>query len=416
MRASPSTLSAQDPEPAARARRERPYARQRGRPAFPGLHTQVRRLAIVGCALLAVATAGCNGAAEDVSPAATPVGVATVIAGPAAPSIRTHGLLANEDEIRLAFKVGGVIERMSVSEGERVRKGQVLARIEQVEIEAEVEQARQAHAKAQRDLARGERLHADQVISLEQLQDLRTQASIAEAALRSAEFNRNYATIVAPRDGTVLRRLAVERELVAAGAPVLVLGAQDAGFIVRTGLADREVVQIKLGDVAQVRLDAFPEAVLHGQITEIASAADPATGMFGIEVALHPIALPLRSGLVAQLTIVPAAASAGTRAQVPMASIVEGRGRNARVFVLENGRAIRRDVQIEFIEGERVALASGVAPGEQVITEGAAYLADGELVSVVSTRSESSGAPSSDAAAHGNEGSGRDAMRQRGAR
>ena len=126
-----------------------------------------------------------------------------------------------------------------------MRKGQRLAEIEQTEVNAQVEQARQAHEKAKRDATRGERLYEDKVISLEQLQDLRTQAAVAEAGLNSAEFNWNYAAIIAPRDGTVLRRLAEERELVAAGTPVLVVGAQDRGFIVRTGLADREIVQVQ---------------------------------------------------------------------------------------------------------------------------------------------------------------------------
>src|SRR6185503_1906869 len=100
-----------------------------------------------------------------------------------------------------------------------------------------------AREKAKRDASRGERLYADKVVSLEQLQDLRTQAAVAEAALNSARFNWNYAAIVAPRDGTVLRRLAEERELVAPGAPVLVLGGQDRGFVVRAGLANREILQ-----------------------------------------------------------------------------------------------------------------------------------------------------------------------------
>ena len=104
----------------------------------------------------------------------------------------------------------------------------------------------------------------------------------------SAQFNSNYAAIVAPRDGTVLRKLAEERELVAAGTPVLVVGAQDQGFIVRTGLADREIVQVRIGDAAQVRLDALPGATLDGKVTEVASAADAASGMFRIEVALDP--------------------------------------------------------------------------------------------------------------------------------
>jgi RND family efflux transporter MFP subunit len=341
--------------------------------------------ATVACAVL---LAGCNGEATDEAHPATPVRIAVATTGPAAPSIRTNGLLANKDEIRLAFKVGGVIRKLAVTEGEHVRKGQRLAEIEQTEVNAQVEQARQAHEKARRDALRGERLYEDQVISLEQLQDLRTQAAMTEAALNSAEFNSSYAAIVAPRDGTVLRRLAEERELVSAGTPVLVLGAQDKGFIVSTGLADREIVQVRLGDAAQVRLDALPDATLHGKVTEVASAADPASGMFRIEVTLDPTELPLKSGLVAKLTIAPSSASAGERVYVPIGAIVEGDGGTARLFVLDQDRARRRDVEVAFIEGDNVALTSGVEAGEQIITDGAQYLEDGEQVAIAEPLAE----------------------------
>jgi RND family efflux transporter MFP subunit len=312
----------------------------------------------------------------------TPVRVALATAGPAAPSIRTNGLLTNKDEIRLAFKVGGVFKRLVAAEGASVRKGQKLAEIEQAEVNAQVEQARQACEKAKRDVARGERLYADKVISLEQLQDLRTQAAMAEAALNSAEFNSNYAAIVAPRDGTVLRRLAEERELVSAGTPVLVLGAHDKGFVVRTGLADREIVQVRIGDAAQIRLDALPDAKLSGKITEVASASDSGSGMFRIEVTVDPTDLPLKSGLVVKLTVVPSSASAGSRIYVPIGAIVEGDGRTARLFVLDKDHARRRDVEVAFIEGDSVALVGGVEAGEQVITDGAQYLEDGEQVTI----------------------------------
>jgi multidrug efflux system membrane fusion protein len=348
----------------------------------------MRMLQVVLMAAGATLAAGCNSAAKDAPLPPTPVRVAVAIDGPAAPSIRTNGRLANKDEMRLAFKVGGVIRQLAVAEGEAVRKGQKLAEIEQTEVNAQVEQAAQACEKARRDVARGERLYADKVISLEQLQDLRTQAAMAEAALNSAEFNWNYAAIVAPRDGTVLRRLAEERELVAAGTPVLVLGAQDQGFVVRTGLADREIVQVRLGDAAHVRLDALPDVTLRGKVTEVASAADSASGMFGIEVTLDPTDLPLKSGLVAKLTVVPSSASAGSRVYVPIGAIVEGDGRTARLFVLDKDRARRRDVEVAFIEGDSVALVSGVDAGEQVITDGALYLEDGEQVAIAEPLAE----------------------------
>lgn len=334
---------------------------------------------ILTCALV---IAGCNSTADDSQQTATPVRVAAAFDGPAAPSIRTNGLLVNKDEIRLSFKMGGVIKHIGVREGERVRKGQRLAEIELTEVNAQVEQARQAHTKAKRDLERGERLYADKVISLEQLEDLRTQTAMTEAGFDSAQFNSNYASIIAPQDGAVLRRLAEERELVAAGNPVIVLGAQNRGFVVRTGLADREIVQIKLGDTAQVQLDALPDARLTGKVTEVAGAADPASGMFMVEVALAAGDLPLKSGLIAKLTIVPSTANNGSRVYVPIASIVEGDGSRASVFVLDNDRVHRRKVEVAFIENDAVALLSGIKAGEQIVTDGALYLEDGEQVAV----------------------------------
>lgn len=326
---------------------------------------------------------GCSDAGEETPPAGTPVRVAEATSGPAVPTIHTNGIIANADEFRLSFKVGGVIRRIAVNEGDRVRRGQKLAEIEQTEIAAEVEQARQAYEKAKRDFERGERLYRDSVISLEQLEDLKTQTAVAAAALRAAEFNRSYAAIVAPRDGTVLRRLAEERELVAAGAPILVLGAHAEGFVVRAALADREIVQVKSGDSAQVRLDALPGEVVTATITEVASAADPATGLFTIEATLNDTELPLKSGLVAKLTIEPAAATRSSKVYIPIGAIVEGQGDRASVFVPNEGRAERRDVQVAFIEGEQVALLNGLEAGERVITDGALYLEAGEPISIL---------------------------------
>jgi membrane fusion protein, multidrug efflux system len=330
----------------------------------------------------ALAVAGCDSTAGDAPVVPTPVRAVAATEGPAAPNIRTNGLLVNKDEIRLSFKVGGVVKRIAVAEGEHVRKGQKLAEIEQAEINAQVAQARQAQEKAQRDMERGERLYADKVISLEQLQDLRTQTAVARAGLDSAEFNWNYAAIIAPRDGTVLRRLAEERELIAAGAPLLVLGAQDQGFVVRAGLADREIMQIELGDTARITLDALPGVSLTGKVSEIASAADAGSGMFNVEVMLASLQQPLKSGLVAKLTIVPSTANAGELVHVPIGAIVEGDGRTASVFVLDRDRVRRREVQVAFIDAETVALASGVTSGEKVITDGALYVEDGELVAL----------------------------------
>jgi len=270
-----------------------------------------------------------------------------------------------------------------VQEGESVRQGDVLAEIEQTEINAEVEQAQQMAEKARRDMERGERLYNDQVISLEQLQDLRTQAAMQSAQLKSAQFNRGYSVITAPRDGIVLRKLAEARELVPAAQPVLVLSARERGYVVRTALADREIVQLKLGDAADIRMDAYPGQTIRGTLTEIASAADDRTGMFPVEVRFDSLPMQLASGLVAKLDLYPSSGQSSQLTYVPIGAVVEGDGDRASVFVIHGDRARRKPVKIAFIGDDHVALKEGLNAGDSVVTDGALYLEENERIEVV---------------------------------
>ena len=335
--------------------------------------------AIVAAAL----ASACGSHAEEKQQAdATPVRVRPATTGPATPAFQTNGSVAAKHEMRLSFKTAGVIRAIHVEEGVAVRAGQKLAEIELTEVNAQVEQARQLAEKAHRDLERGERLYADEVISLEQLQDLRTQAAMQKAALEAARFNRGYSVIVAPSDGVVLRRMAEERELVPAGQTVLVVGARESGYVVRAALADREIVQLKLGDPAEIRMDAYPRQALPGTLVEIASAAD-ASGMFPIEVRFDSVPVRLASGLVAKLNLYPASSRANLLTYVPIGALVEGDGDRASVFVVDGDVVKRRAVRVAFIAPSEVALAEGLEPGERVVTDGALYLEDGERIAVV---------------------------------
>ena len=218
-----------------------------------------------------VCLSACSGAPNENAErnAGTPVRAALATLGPASPLIEANGLVGAAEEMRLSFKTGGIIRRIPVQEGSRVRRGDLLAELELTEVNAQVEQARQAAEKAERDLDRGERLHADQVISLEALQNLRTQAAVARAARDAARFNLGYSSIRAPSDGVVLRTLFEERELVPPGQPVVILGSSARGHVVRLSLADRDIVQLRLGDPARVTLDAYPGRELKGVVSEV---------------------------------------------------------------------------------------------------------------------------------------------------
>lgn len=319
--------------------------------------------------------------AEEAKPLPRAVQVAPVETGPALAPVVASGVLAARDEARLAFKIGGVIAKIHVRAGERVKKDQLLAEIEATEADAGLAQAQAARDKAQRDLQRGQRLYRDNVVTREQVEDLGTAAKIAQAQFDAARYNHGYAQILAPADGVVLRRLAEERELVAAGQPVLVSSRAQSGYVLRLGLPDRDIVKLKLGDPAQVQFDAYPQQRFAATIAELGGSADPRSGTFPVELAIEAGEQSLPSGLIGRASI--ESRSEARRSYVPLTALVSGDGRQAQLFVLDGTRARQQTVNVAFLSGERVALQDALPAGTRVITDGAAFLADGETVRVV---------------------------------
>ena len=330
-----------------------------------------------------LAASGCENG-TDAAPAkvAAPVRVAVVESAPAAESLRAIGVLAPADEVRLAFKTGGVIRTIAVEQGTPVKQGQLLATLADDEVASAVTQARAVADKASRDLERGKALLADEVATREQVEDLTTANSIASAQLRSALFNARHARIEAPGDGVVLRKLAEPNEQVAAGQPVLVVGNTTAGWIVRASLADRDIVRVQTGDTAEVTLDAYPGRRFVAEVIEIAAAADPETGTYEMKVSVDPAGSRFVQGLVAKVVI--ADPDAESVAVVPVTSLLEADGRLATVFVVAKGGVARKvSVRTGRLLGERIEVIAGLAVGDQVITEGAAWLDDNEPVRVL---------------------------------
>jgi hypothetical protein len=90
---------------------------------------------------------------------------------------------------------------------------------------------------------------------------------------------------------------------------------------------------------------------------------------------------------------VPAASRRSTLTHIPIAALIEGRGDQASVFVLDGAVARKRAVMVAFFNGERVALTTGLKPDERVITEGALYLQDGDRVRIVADPSPAASTP-----------------------
>lgn len=312
------------------------------------------------------------------------VTVSPVGEGSLGETLHVVGVLAPRDELKLSFKVGGVIEAIGVEEGSVVRKGQLLASLHATEVDAQVRQAREAADKAERDLARGRSLYNDGVATREQLDDLTTLTATTRAGLAAASFNARYARIEAPADGVVLRKLAQAHELVQAGQPVLSVGSLDRGWIVRGAFADRDVVRVRVGDEGAVTLDAFPGRRFRAVVQTIGSAADPQTGTFAVEFRVEPAGAAFAQGMVAKIEIERAARDPQARPVVPLSALIEADGDSGFVYVLDAGGDVvhRRNVRLAGTDRNRVAIAEGLRAGEQVVIEGGAFVSDGEKVRV----------------------------------
>jgi multidrug efflux system membrane fusion protein len=166
---------------------------------------------------------------------------------------------------------------------------------------------------------------------------------------------------------------------------------------VRAALADREIVNVKLGDKGEIRMDAFPGQPMTGTIVEVSSAADERSGMFPIEVQFDSPPARLVSGLVTRLRLTPTT-EAPPLTYVPMSALVEGDGDRASVFVVDGNKAERRNVRVAFITADGIALESGLSSGEAVVTDGALFLENGEAVEVVrDTSKQAVNMPNTDA-------------------
>ncbi|MEP7001148.1 MAG: efflux RND transporter periplasmic adaptor subunit [bacterium] len=318
---------------------------------------------------------------ETVASAGIAVRTQPVVAAALARPVTGTGVVAARDEYSLGFKIGGVVARVSVREGDLVRAGQLLAELDLREIDAAVAKARSGLAKTERDHARLQALWADSLAPLAQLQDAATAVELARADVQSAGINRRYATIMAPTAGRVLRRLGEAGQTVAVGAPVVVVGGSTGGTVVRVGLTDRDVVRIHEGDVASIQLDAFPGRTTTGRVRQLAGAATPGVGTYMVELMLDD-ARGLVSGMVAHVSI--AARGRESLLTVPVEALVDADGERGNVFILsaDGTHAQRRAVRVAFLSEGRAALRDGLSGDNKVVTDGAVYLTDGAKVKV----------------------------------
>jgi RND family efflux transporter MFP subunit len=290
------------------------------------------------------------------------------------------GTLSSRTQSNLSFMTGGIIDRIYVSEGDLVREGQRLAKLDLTEINSRVKQALVAYEKAQRDFQRAENLYRDTVITLEQYQNARTALEIAETSYQIADFNRSNSEIRAPSDGKILKKLKESPEMTAPGHPVIVFASTETDWVLKVNLADKDIVQIAEGDSAIIGFDAYPGMEFPAEVYEIANAANIMSGTYEVDLKLLRQPERLVTGLIGQATIYPETES---HLFMPPEGLVEAVGDEGIIFTIKEGKAVRKEIILGTITQKGIIIREGLGEGDTVIVNGNAWLREGENIKVM---------------------------------
>lgn len=327
----------------------------------------------------------CSGKEKTNTPTSKPDLNVTVVK--TAPVVRTDqsailssmGMLYSASEVKAAFKIGGVIRNLNFKEGELIRKGQLIAVLDQTEINAQLAQAKLALQKAERDHQRVSNLFKDSVSTLEQLQNALSALDLAKQQFQIAAFNQKYASIYAPIDGQILKKISNEGELIGPGQPVcILLGTTSKEWQVKSGLPEKDWASVSIGDSATIILEAYPTLLIHSIVESKSSATLNSNGNF--DVTLKPFKMPsnVAAGMLANCKIIPT--KKHPRVLVPIEALVELDGMQASVFIDSAGYAQKIPVQLKNILGAEAELISLNSEIRELITLGASYLSAGDKI------------------------------------
>ncbi len=292
--------------------------------------------------------------------------------------INSSGRLTPYSELKLSFKTGGIINNMPVRDGQDVGRGDLIAALDLSEVRSHLRQAELQHEKALRDYERVSNLYHENASTLEHYQNALTAMEIAEAAKSIARFNLDHSVIRAPSDGKVLKVLADENEIIAPGHPVILFASSRDHWLLKVPVTDRDIVDVYIGEKAEVWFDAYPHHAFDARVVEIAGMADPFTGTFEVSLAISAEGYRLMTGFIGRASIITAKVTGYI--EIPADALVEASGREGMVFRYSGNTALRERIRIQEINGDRLLVTGGIQPGDTIIREGAAFITDGQQV------------------------------------
>lgn len=336
---------------------------------------------------LSAALAGCSStpAPEQVADKASeaksakPVEAARVELGELTARYSATATLQAELEAQLISEVPGTVLELLVEEGDSVKKGQLLARLDAAHSRLQLREAEADLQRRRNDVDRGEKL-LDRKLIAATLQD----QAVSDYAVRRADVDLarvvvNKAEIRAPFDGVITRRWIKQGQLLQANDAVFDM-ANFSDLRADLRVPERDAAALAAGQPVSFTVDALANRQFEAKVERVAPVVDSDSGTVKVTVRVDNRDKTLRPGLFTRMDI--SFLHVANAVLLPKAAVLGSRDATV-AYVIEDGKAMRTPVRLGYQNGDSIQVLEGVDAGAQVVVTGHAALSDGSLVEVL---------------------------------
>lgn len=319
-----------------------------------------------------------GGTAPGAPAAAVPVRVQPVSRRAISQYLQTNGTLEAENEVDIVARTSGPVTEILTEEGRTVRKGQLMARIDDREPMNKAAIARVTRDEAQLAFDRTRTSWNEGLVSQEAFDSAGSKLAAAQAQLESAEIQLAYTEIRAPFDALVVTRDIKLAQYVTPGNRLFRI-SDFTPLLCRVEVPEKDLPRVQVGQTAHLEVEAYPDERFPAVVARLRPTVDPASGTFTVTLEVDA-QRKLRPGLFASVYL-----ETGTREDalvIPRdALVLDSLGDT--VYVMTNDVAARREVRLGVRDADSVEILEGLADGEQLIVLGQEGLADGTPVMVL---------------------------------
>ncbi|HET6603716.1 MAG TPA: efflux RND transporter periplasmic adaptor subunit [Xanthomonadaceae bacterium] len=319
---------------------------------------------------------GKNG--EDKKPTAVPVEVAQVAERPLSARYSGTATLEAPGEAQVVAKTSGVLLKLEVEEGDRVRAGQVLARLDPERTRLEAQRAKAMLNKLEAEYARSTELFERKLVAADAHEKLRYDIATQRAAYELTQLELSYTGVIAPIDGVIAQRMVKLGNLIQLNEPmfrIVDLSRLEAVL----NVPERELATMRADLPVQMQVDALPGTRFSGRVERVSPVVDAGSGTFRVTTVFEGDQ-GLAPGMFGRVEVVYDQRDAVLT--VPRTALLDGEGESA-VFVVREDKVQRVAVRLGYINGEFAEIRDGLTAGEQVVTTGKVALRDGSTIEVL---------------------------------